>query len=161
MIGAWHYIYITWKDGTRWTFSPFVTPTRQDYDTIDTFILTKITDSSKHSVDLNWWQTDDISPDGPDSPEYSCGEYYPARLLTSITKETKPPTNLLSFYYDANEHLTDIIDIYHRKIHYTYTTAGDLKTVSQIVSEDTVIPPGTLFLWIYSADDRFYCPITE
>jgi RHS repeat-associated protein len=116
-VGRWQSITLTWKDQSRWVFTP--------YGTGRLYALTRIYDRLGHSLAL----------------------YYTAatRCVTSVRNADTNAT-LLSFAYSGNGMLASVSDAYSRKVTYTTgvpTGLGvvALQSVSQVVATSVTTPP--------------------
>lgn len=108
----WQWIEITWKDRTKWRFTPAGT---------DIYRLTRITNRMGSYISI----------------VRDAGHSY---RVTSVTDDSTSPNTLLTFAYNGSDRLVSLTDCYSRKVTYTYGD-GRLLSVSQIVDSGATNPP--------------------
>jgi YD repeat-containing protein len=118
--GVWQSISITWKDQTKWVFTPAET---------NTYRFAKITNRMGRYISIL----------------RDSGNGY---RVTSVTDDSNPANTLLTFSYNGSC-LSSATDIYGRKVAYTFGTAAGstcLLSVSLISPSSEASPPAH---WTY------------
>jgi YD repeat-containing protein len=103
-------IIITFNDGTEWIFQPNTNT--------GNFALTSIVNKMGRSINIQWGA-------------YQDPNFGPWARVTSVTDDVG--NTLLTFNY-AGTQLASVVDIYGRKVNYTFDSLGRLSAVSQILS---------------------------